>query len=697
MFHEILKTTTNQSYNIMRSYLNNLLALVVIFVMANPIAHAQDSPSFSAMDVFELQWVDNPQISPDGNHVVFSRRGFNKMTDRRTSSLWIINSDGSGHRKLTSRTGGEGSAIWSPSGDRIAFTSSEEGHGSEIFIYWLESGVTARITQLENSPGGLAWSPDGQHLAFTMKVEESNPVLVKSPKKPKGAEWAPAPRVTTRLNYEQDGSGYISPGYRHIFVAPADGGAVQQLTHGDFDHGSPVWSPEGDRIYFSANRNEDHEKVAGYRNSEVYSVELNNRTITALTDRFGPDSGPAISPDGETIAYLGYDDKIQTYQVRHIYLMNADGSNKRMVETGLDRSPSSLTWKANGRGLYFMYDDEGITKLAETDLRGNVNVLAENLGGTAIGRPYGGGSYSVSDNGDIAMNLTSPEHPAELAVKRNNRDTQLITSLNEALLGNRTLGRVEDYRYTSSVDGIDLQGWLIYPPNYDESRSYPLLVEIHGGPISNYGPRFTPELQLMASAGYVVFYPNMRGSTSYGEEFGNLLYHDYPGDDYHDVMDGVDGLIEQGITSEDSLFVTGGSAGGILTAWIIGKNNRFESAAVVKPVMNWISKTLVADNYYGYAEYRLPGQPWEEFETYWKYSPISLVGNIETPTLVMVGTADMRTPLSEAKQLYGALKIREIETALVEIPGSWHFIANRPSQLITKIEHILAWFEKTGK
>ncbi|MBO6522781.1 MAG: S9 family peptidase [Balneolaceae bacterium] len=681
----------------MRSYLNNLLALVVIFVMANPIAHAQDSPSFSAMDVFELQWVDNPQISPDGNHVVFSRRGFNKMTDRRTSSLWIINSDGSGHRKLTSRTGGEGSAIWSPSGDRIAFTSSEEGHGSEIFIYWLESGVTARITQLENSPGGLAWSPDGQHLAFTMKVEESNPVLVKSPKKPKGAEWAPAPRVTTRLNYEQDGSGYISPGYRHIFVAPADGGAVQQLTHGDFDHGSPVWSPEGDRIYFSANRNEDHEKVAGYRNSEVYSVELNNRTITALTDRFGPDSGPAISPDGETIAYLGYDDKIQTYQVRHIYLMNADGSNKRMVETGLDRSPSSLTWKANGRGLYFMYDDEGITKLAETDLRGNVNVLAENLGGTAIGRPYGGGSYSVSDNGDIAMNLTSPEHPAELAVKRNNRDTQLITSLNEALLGNRTLGRVEDYRYTSSVDGIDLQGWLIYPPNYDESRSYPLLVEIHGGPISNYGPRFTPELQLMASAGYVVFYPNMRGSTSYGEEFGNLLYHDYPGDDYHDVMDGVDGLIEQGITSEDSLFVTGGSAGGILTAWIIGKNNRFESAAVVKPVMNWISKTLVADNYYGYAEYRLPGQPWEEFETYWKYSPISLVGNIETPTLVMVGTADMRTPLSEAKQLYGALKIREIETALVEIPGSWHFIANRPSQLITKIEHILAWFEKTGK
>ncbi|GAB5410289.1 MAG: S9 family peptidase [Balneolaceae bacterium] len=681
----------------MRIYIHYLLTLLTIIVIASPTTVAQDSSFFSSMDVFELQWVQNPQISPDGKHVVYNRRGFNKMTDRRTSSLWIINSDGSGHRKLTSRTGGEGTAVWSPSGDRIAFTSSEEGQGSEIFIYWLESGVTARITQLENSPGGLAWSPDGLHLSFTMKVEESNPVLVKSPKKPKGAQWAPTPRVTTRLNYEQDGAGYISPGYRHIFITPADGGAIKQLTHGDFDQGSPVWSPDGERIYFSANRNEDHEKVAGFRNSEIYSVELNDQSITALTDRFGPDGGPVVSPDGRNIAYLGYDDKIQTYQVRHIYLMNADGTNKRMVETGLDRSPSSLQWKANGRGLYFMYDDEGITKLAETNLNGNVNVLAENLGGTAIGRPYGGGSYSVSDNGDIAMNLTSPEHPAELGLKKQDRDTQIITTLNKALLENRTLGKVEDYKYTSSVDGIDLQGWLIYPPNYDKERSYPLLVEIHGGPISNYGPRFTPELQLFASGGYVVFYPNMRGSTSYGEEFGNLLYHDYPGDDYYDIMDGVDKLIEDGITSEDSLYVTGGSAGGIMTAWIIGKNNRFESAAVVKPVMNWISKTLVADNYYGYAEYRYPGQPWEEFETYWKYSPVSLVGNIETPTLVMVGTADLRTPLSESKQLYGALKIREIETALVEIPGASHFIANRPSQLITKINHILAWFEKTGK
>ena len=219
-------------------------------------------------------------------------------------------------------------------------------------------------------------------------------------------------------------------------------------------------------------------------------------------------------------------------------------------------------------------------------------------------------------------------------------------------------------------------------------------MENHGGPISNYGPRFSPEIQLYAAAGFIVFYPNPRGSTSYGEEFANLLHNNYPGDDYQDVMDGVDTLIEKGLAHEDRLYVTGGSAGGIMTAWIIGKNTRFRAAAVVKPILNWISKTLTADNYYAYANYRIDGQPWENIEGYMKFSPLSLVGNIETPTLVMVGDADLRTPLSESKQLYSALKIRGIDTALVGIPGAYHNIAGTPSQLIAKIDHVLAWFAK---
>ena len=274
------------------------------------------------------------------------------------------------------------------------------------------------------------------------------------------------------------------------------------------------------------------------------------------------------------------------------------------------------------------------------------------------------------------------------------REVDTVTALNEDLLSWRDLGKVEEIWYKSSVDERDIQGWVVTPPGYDPDKSWPLLVENHGGPISNYGPRFSPEIQLYAAAGYVVFYPNPRGSTGYGEEFGNLLYHNYPGDDYQDVMDGVDALLDKGIAHEDQLYVTGGSAGGIMTAWIIGKNTRFRAAAVIKPVMNWISKTLTADNYFYYANYRYPGQPWENVEGFMRYSPITLVGNIETPTLVMVGTADMRTPLSESKQLYSALKIRGIDTALVEIPGAPHNIAGKPSQLIAKVDHSLAWFAK---
>lgn len=669
-----------------------LLLFSLLFLISFS-ALAQDKP-FSNMDVFDLQWVQDPQISPDGRQVVYVRRGMDIMEDRRTSSLWIINSDGSNHQKLTNRTVDESNPRWSPDGTRIAFTSRDEVHGTELFIHWLETGKIARISQLERAPRNFSWSPDGKYIAFSMHVPESNPVLVTPPPKPDGANWADPPRVTTRLNYEQDGIGYLEPGYSHLFVINAEGGKVSQITSGDYHHSSrPEWTPDGDYLIFSANRRADWEH--NFRNSELYSVSVETGEITELTDRPGPNHTPKVSPDGQTIAYLGFKDRVQTFQNTNLYLMDRDGGNKRKVETGLDRSFSGIEWSSDGRGIYFQYDDEGNTKIGYTDLSGNTEVVAHSVGGTAVGRPYGGGSFSISDNNMIAMNQTTPYYPAELAVTRRGQDeANRITDLNDDLFATRSLGQVEEIWYTSSVDGLDLHGWIVKPPNYDPDRTYPLLVEIHGGPISNYGDRFSPEIQLFATAGYLVFYPNFRGSTGYGEDFANELYHNYPGDDYYDIMDGVDLLIEKGYTTEDQLFVTGGSAGGIMTAWIIGKNNRFSAAAVVKPVMNWISKTLAADNYYAYADYRYPGESWENFETYWHFSPISLVGNVETPTMVMVGADDLRTPTFESKQLYSALKLRGIETAYVEVPDAWHFIADRPSQLITKVDHILAWFEK---
>ncbi|WP_425235370.1 S9 family peptidase [Ulvibacterium sp.] len=652
--------------------------------------------NFSYIDIFDLQYVSDAQISPDGNWVVYRRMAFDIMKDKVSGNLWMIKTDGSKHQKLTSREVSESNPRWSPQGDRLAFVSSTN-EGSEIYIHWIASGKIAKVTQLPFNPSALTWSPNGQQLAFSMNVEKEPPVLAKMPKKPKDAKWAEKPRITDRLYHEADGRGYIDPGFNHIFMIPADGGAPRQLTSGDFHHrGTLSWSKDGQRIYFSGNRNKDWEY--DFRNSEIYSVGVYDGQIKALTDRDGPDGHPKVSPDGTKIAYISVEDKRQAYQVRKVHIMNKDGSDQKEISQDLDRTVSDLVWDSKGNGLYFSYDDKGNTKIGHINLNGKVAKLADNMGGTSIGRPYAGGSFSVSENGTIAFTQTRPEYPSELAVLKSKAKTPArITSLNKALLDFRNLGKVEEIWYASSFDQRDIQGWVVYPPNYDASKKYPFLVENHGGPILNYGDRFSAEMQLYAAAGYIVFYPNPRGSTGYGEEFANLLYRNYPGEDYNDVMDGVDYCIQKGIAHEDQLFVTGGSAGGIMSAWMIGKNNRFEAAVVAKPVMNWISKTLVADNYFRYANSRYPGQPWESFETYWKFSPISLVGNVETPTMVLVGMDDLRTPPSEAKQLYHALKLRKIPTVLVEIPNASHGIANKPSNLITKIAHTLAWFQKYRK
>jgi len=655
---------------------------------------AQVQTIFEYLDVFQLEYSGDPQISPDGNYVVYRRTGFDIMKDRSKGNLWLVSTDGRDiHHKLTSRDSDEGQARWSPNGDRIAFISSD-GEGSEIYVYWTNTGTVARLTQLVNSPSNLAWSPDGRQIAFTMKVNAKPPVLAKMPDKPKGAKWAEEPRITDRLKHEADGKGYLKPGFTHVFTIPSEGGSPRQLTDGPFNHGGSLsWASNGRKIYFSANRNPNWEYE--FRNSEVYAIDTGSRLVETLTTRPGPDRSPKVSPDGKLIAYIGFEDKVQTYQTRKLQVMDIDGKNKRVISGKLDRSISGVAWAEDGKGLYIQYNDLGRTKLGYITLSGKLTEIVNNVGGTTLGRPYASGSFTVSKNDKIAYTISYTDRPADVAIiDKKAKEPKVVTGLNEDLMAFKFMSVVDEIWYKSSVDGRDIQGWIVYPPNFEKRKKYPLIVENHGGPILNYGPFFSAEIQLYAAAGYIVFYPNPRGSTSYGEEFGNLLYNNYPGEDYNDVMDGVDAVLARGKVDENRMFVTGGSAGGIMTAWIIGKTNRFKAAVVTKPVMNWISKTLVADNYYGYADSRYPGQPWQNFENYWKFSPISLVGNVETPTMVMVGMDDLRTPPSEAKQLYHALKLRKIETVLVEIPEASHNIAARPSNLIAKVAHTLAWFEK---
>ncbi len=380
--------------------------LSALFLPFSIIALADDLRPFERMDVFELEWVSDPQISPNGRRVVYVRNGMDVMSDGKWSRLWLIDTDGSDNVPLTGRDIKESNPVWSPDGRRIAFTS-ESGAGTEVFVVWVETGKSTRLTQLNRAPKGLSWSPDGTHIAFSMLVPEDPVVLVTAPDKPDDAEWPDEPRVTTRLKYERDGSGYIEPGYEQFFVISALGGTPRQLTHGDFKHeGTPQWSRDGGSLIFSGNRNDDWE--LNFRNSEIYSVSIKNGDIVALTDRNGPDAEPVVSPDGRKIAYWSEDDKVQTYQVSKLQVMNIDGSGKRELLSDFDRSVSGLAWNRGSDGIYYQYDDLGDTKIGFTTLADRSRVVATNLGGTTIGRPYGGGSFSVSDNGAIAYTHVTP-------------------------------------------------------------------------------------------------------------------------------------------------------------------------------------------------------------------------------------------------------------------------------------------------
>lgn len=658
------------------------------------IAGSVHADTFVAQDVFGLEYADDPQIAPGGERIVYVRKSMDIMKDRDRSNLWMIDSDGKNHRAIASSSENFFSPRWSPDGSRLVYASSKEG-STQIYLRWMDDGQVARLTDLTASPRSLSWSPDGRLIAFTMPVAaEAAKPFGQLPKKPEGAHWAPEVRVIDSLKYRADGKkGFLPAEYRQVFVIPSDGGTPRQLTSGNFNHNSSLtWSADSSTLYMAANRDEDWEYEA--RQTDLYALKVADGSMTRLTRRVGPDFSPQVSPDGRMIAYRGFDDRERLYENTGVYIMDSNGANSRRINLDLDRSIDAIQWAPDSKGLVVQYDDGGESRIAHLGLSGDLRNLANNTGGTSLGRPYAGGSFSVAKNGAIAFNQASPGRPAELAVMDKRGQSRLLTQLNEDLLGHKTLGKVEELHVSSSFDGRDVEGWIVYPPNYEAGKKWPLILEIHGGPVSNYGPRFSAEVQLYAAAGYVVLYMNPRGSDSYGEEFVNLIHHNYPSQDYDDLMTGVDALIERGIADPDQLYVTGGSGGGVLTAWIVGKTDRFKAAVVAKPVINWTSFNLTADLTSMASRYWFGAFPWEDQEQYWRRSPLSLVGNVTTPTMLLTGESDYRTPIAESEQFYVALKLRKVDTAMVRIPEASHGIASRPSNLIAKVVNILGWFEQ---
>ena len=664
------------------------MRLLTLFLCALP---AFCGEGLSPADVFELQSVTDPQISPDHRRVVYVRGFADIHTDTRYSNLWILNADGSDHRPLTSGNFTDASPRWSPDGSRLLYSSNRE-NSTQLYVRWMDSGVTTRLTNLTEAPVAPTWSPDGKSIAFSSLVASTPRKLATLPQAPAGAKWAEPAKIIDRIVYRFDGAGYLKPGYQQLFVIPWDGGTPRQISSGDFQHvqsfglvGARIaWSADSKAVVISANRSADAE-LQGVE-SDLWEFAVADGAAKRLTTRKGPDASPAISPDGRHITYIGYDDKKLGHQSQKLYIAGRDGSAPRLVSGALDRDVQNPVWSADSAGVYFSYGDQGNSKLGYYPADGPMQSVSSNISPT--------GSFSVARDGTIAAVYTRPDMPSEVAIGGRGRALQPVTRINEGLLSQRTLGAVEEIWYESSKDKRKMHGWIIKPPGFDAGKKYPLILEIHGGPFSYYGDRFDLEKQMFAAAGYVVLYTNPRGSTSYGEDFANLIHHDYPGNDFDDLNSGVDAVIAKGYIDANNLFVTGGSGGGVLTCWTIGHTTRFRAAATLYPVINWYSFIGTSDIGARVVNYWFPGMPWDNAANYEKRSLLSVVKNVKTPTLVMTGEEDYRTPISEAEQYYAALKMLRVETVMVRVPGEPHGISRRPSHHMTKIAYIIGWFDQ---
>jgi dipeptidyl aminopeptidase/acylaminoacyl peptidase len=677
----------------------NLSAFAFLLTAAlSGSAHAAPAdapnPLFTGSDLFALSAAADAQISPDGRTVAYVRKSGDIMSDKARSAIWLVTVATGEQRPLAAGTGDHFSPRWSPDGRRLAYASTAEGGAPQLFVRWMDSGQTVRVSGLPDSPQALAWSPDGRRIAYLMNVPDEGPKLGAAPPKPEGAEWAKPLEIIDKVTYRTDDAGYLKAGFDKIFMVDADGGAPRQLTFGAFHDGAPEWTPDGRAILFSAVRKPEWEMIVV--DSEIYRLDLASGAVTALTTRDGPDASPVVSPDGRTIAFVGFDDRKKGFEQNNLYVMSTAGGPPRQLAPNLDRSINQIEWSRDGRAIYAAYEEQGSVTVARIGLDGSVRPMTRDAADSGFDRPYGGGGFSVARNGAVAFTTSPVDRPTDVAISTGGPARQL-TRLNELSLGAKRLASVRtlDVR---APDGGQVPAWLVLPPTWQAGQRVPVILEIHGGPYAAYGPHFSTDYQLYAAAGYAVLYTNPRGSTGYGQAFADGIEKTYPASDYDDLMAAVDAAVAGGFADPDNLFVTGGSGGGILTAWIIGKTNRFRAAAAQKPVINWASMALTSDGTPFFGPYWMGALPWENYQSYWARSPLSLMANVKTPTLVVVGSEDFRTPVSESEQLYAALKLQRVPTAMVKVPGASHGgIAARPSQSAAKAAAIIAWFDKYRK
>jgi len=666
-----------------------------------------------------LQVVEDVEISPDGQRIVYEVTRIDAAQDKYERDLWLI--DGKAEpRPLVASPGDDSRPRWSPDGKRLAFISARQGR-PQIFVLEMLDGTTWRLTNAAYGVGAFAWSPDGSRIAYLARPQWPSPGPARrsgaSASSQQPALAAPGPAlpnpkaalVTDRLFYRMDGlPGFLPEERSRLFIAEARQGAgapLGPLTDGRYEPSEPAWSRDGDWLLFSAMPLTWQAETEF--DTELYRVRAGGgQPPEQITQRRGPDNEPVVSNASGLVAWTGFDsgDSPRTGTVTRLYVMKPDGSARRELTPDFDRNVGEVqgtdagwlhglgqrvAFTPNGKELLFIASDQGLTKLYQVSASGGkVRSVSNEMRGDLR-------EISVANNGALAAIFSSPTQPYEVWTSSGvGKPWRQRTSHALSALPGVQLSAYEELN-VDSFDGRRIQGWVIKPPGFDSSRKYPLILYIHGGPQAMYGENFYHEFQVLANAGYVVLLTNPRGSTGYGEEFANLVQYQHPGDDaYRDLMAAVDAVVSRGFIDESRMGIAGGSAGGTITAWVVGRTQRFAAALVERPAVNWYSFVAGTDAGIMFKRLWFRDFPWRDTKDYLARSPISLVDNVTTPVLVIQSIDDYRTPVDQGVQYYGALKMLGKKARLALFPASSHSLSRNgtPSQRVERLEIILQWF-----
>ena len=661
----------------------SLIASRSILVAQTPFA-----PDFGYADLLRLRSVGDVDTSSDGKQIAYVVSAVDAQKDRATQSLWVVS--GADRKTVQIAPSPAGLPAWSPDSRQLAFVG-QTGKGDPCIS--ILSGEDLHIAQtfpLPSGPGHLSWSPDGQSIAFSMFVPDPDTpsflqkAVNESEKdlgEPSGAGRAAPVQLTQSARYRLDGGVWLKPGHSHLFVLSTDTGRLQQVGIEPYEDREPSWMPNGTTLLFTSDRRP--ESTRSTYTPAIWKADVVTGKAVQLTQARGIYGSPTASIDGQWIAYTENDARPVNYTRNDLYVMRANGTQARRLGPQLDRDVKSPQWAMDSRSLYAQFDDHGVSRVGRFGFDGTVKELASGLDG----------GFSVSKDGGLAYAASTVSTPAELMWQPAGAKPVTLTVLN-AFLQQRQLASLVNLAVRSGADGVSVEGWALVPPGAARSKKLPTILSMHGGPFGSDGPDWSRSFQLYASAGYAVIYANYRGSTSYGTSFSEPADHNFPGLAYDDLMSIVDEAVRLGIADPDRLFITGGSAGGQLTAWIVGKTKRFRAAVAVKPVINEVSEALTTDQYLGAIEFA-DAPPWKNHEELWAQSPLSLAGSMSTPMLFITGEQDYRTPLDQTLQLYGALQLQRVPTALMRVPGAGHeSLASRPSQYAAEIAATLAWFHK---